>query len=194
MVQPWAHALDTDDRIRELEMEAAVFEAEAVARRREANRLRQQAGRSEIATAQAASALRSAGATPTGADKRRLQRAHPILSPRQLEVAILIARGFSNRQIAEHMVIAVGTVANHVASVLDRLGLANRVQIAGWAMQQFQTGLGGEWHDPVPATWNEDNKPSTRPAGGSIARSRAFHSSSSTTSHWRHPVRRIEDE
>jgi two-component system, OmpR family, sensor kinase len=52
------------------------------------------------------------------------------LTQRQLEVAVLIASGLSNQQIAQHLVLTTGTVANHIAQVLDRLGLENRTQVA----------------------------------------------------------------
>jgi DNA-binding CsgD family transcriptional regulator len=52
------------------------------------------------------------------------------LTPRQLEVAILIANGYSNQQIAERLVVTTGTVANHVAEMLDRLGVQSRTQVA----------------------------------------------------------------
>jgi len=59
-----------------------------------------------------------------------LERLLGQLTSRQLEVAILIANGFSNQQIAERLVVTSGTVANHVAQVLDRLGLDSRTQVA----------------------------------------------------------------
>jgi two-component system, OmpR family, sensor kinase len=52
------------------------------------------------------------------------------LTPRQLEVAVLIANGYSNQQIAERLVLTSGTVANHVAQLLDRLGMDSRAQVA----------------------------------------------------------------
>jgi len=52
------------------------------------------------------------------------------LTPRQLEVAILIAQGHTNEQIAHKLVLTSGTVANHVAQTLDRLGLDTRAQVA----------------------------------------------------------------
>jgi DNA-binding NarL/FixJ family response regulator len=52
------------------------------------------------------------------------------LTPREREVALLMARGYTNQQIAESLVITPGTAANHVAHVLAKLGLANRTQVA----------------------------------------------------------------
>ena len=52
------------------------------------------------------------------------------LTPREREVALLIARGFSNRQIAAELVITQGTAANHVAHIINKLGVANRARVA----------------------------------------------------------------
>jgi DNA-binding CsgD family transcriptional regulator len=52
------------------------------------------------------------------------------LTPRELEVADLIARGYSNQQIAVVLVLTRGTVANHVAHILGKVGVTNRTQIA----------------------------------------------------------------
>jgi DNA-binding CsgD family transcriptional regulator len=56
------------------------------------------------------------------------------LSPRELEVAALVAQGMTNRQIAHELVIAEGTAASHVKHILARLVLDSRVQIAIWAI------------------------------------------------------------
>jgi predicted ATPase/class 3 adenylate cyclase/DNA-binding CsgD family transcriptional regulator len=58
------------------------------------------------------------------------------LSARERQVAALIARGCTNRQIAAELIITEGTVANHVVHILDRLGFNNRAQIAAWASEQ----------------------------------------------------------
>jgi len=58
------------------------------------------------------------------------------LSPRQLEVAALIARGLTNRQIGDELIITEGTAANHVKAILASLGLDSRVQVAVWAMER----------------------------------------------------------
>jgi predicted ATPase/DNA-binding NarL/FixJ family response regulator len=61
--------------------------------------------------------------------------ATPELSLREQEVAALVARGLTNRQIAAELVIAVGTASNHVKHILARLGFDSRVQIAAWAIE-----------------------------------------------------------
>jgi DNA-binding NarL/FixJ family response regulator len=57
------------------------------------------------------------------------------LSAREREVAGLIVRGLSNRQIAASLVISERTVENHVRSILARLGVDTRAQVAVWAVQ-----------------------------------------------------------
>jgi LuxR family transcriptional regulator, maltose regulon positive regulatory protein len=50
------------------------------------------------------------------------------LSDRELQVLGLLAAGRSNQQIAEELVVALGTVKKHVGHILDKLGAANRTQ------------------------------------------------------------------
>jgi DNA-binding NarL/FixJ family response regulator len=52
------------------------------------------------------------------------------LTPRQLEVAACLARGLSNRQVANELVIEEGTVKNHVHHILMALGLRTRTELA----------------------------------------------------------------
>jgi pimeloyl-ACP methyl ester carboxylesterase/DNA-binding CsgD family transcriptional regulator len=56
------------------------------------------------------------------------------LSPREREVAILVARGLSNRDIALELVISIATAERHVANILNKLGFHSRAQIAAWAV------------------------------------------------------------
>lgn len=55
-----------------------------------------------------------------------------LLTPRQREVAELIASGLTNEQIANRLFIATGSVANHVERIMQRLGAERRTQIAAW--------------------------------------------------------------
>lgn len=56
------------------------------------------------------------------------------LTERERQVAVLIAQGKSNREIAETLAIAVRTVESHITRILDRLGLKSRAEIAMWAV------------------------------------------------------------
>jgi non-specific serine/threonine protein kinase len=57
------------------------------------------------------------------------------LTRRELEVAALIARGLTDRQIAEDLVITTGTAGNHVVHILGKLGFRSRAQVAAWAVE-----------------------------------------------------------
>jgi predicted ATPase/DNA-binding CsgD family transcriptional regulator len=88
------------------------------------------------AVAVATAALREV--KPSGSPAAR--HSHPAgLSSRELEVVELIARGLTNRQIADRLVISERTAHAHVRNILDKLGCASRVEVATWATQN---GLG----------------------------------------------------
>jgi DNA-binding NarL/FixJ family response regulator len=52
------------------------------------------------------------------------------LTPREREVLELITLGLSNRDIADKLVVEVGTVKNHVHNILRKLGATNRYEVA----------------------------------------------------------------
>ena len=58
------------------------------------------------------------------------------ITRRQQEIAIMIAQGLTNAQIAERTVLTAGTVANHIENILRRLDLTSRTQIAVWAVER----------------------------------------------------------
>jgi non-specific serine/threonine protein kinase len=58
------------------------------------------------------------------------------LTPREQEVAVLIARGLTNREIAEALVISEWTVESHVRHILTKLHFRSRALVAAWAIQQ----------------------------------------------------------
>jgi DNA-binding NarL/FixJ family response regulator len=62
------------------------------------------------------------------------------LSPRELDVVKLAARGLTNAEIATRLFISVGTVKTHLGSVQTKLGARNRVEIAAWAWERRLVG------------------------------------------------------
>jgi non-specific serine/threonine protein kinase len=58
------------------------------------------------------------------------------LTPREREVAVLVARGLTNRQIAAALVVSERTVHSHVHNTLGKLALTSRAQLAVWAVER----------------------------------------------------------
>ncbi len=72
------------------------------------------------------------------AGSRSTDAAVDDLTDRELEVLMHLARGRSNAEIAEALVVAPGTVKTHVASVLAKLGVRDRVQAV---IAAYESGL-----------------------------------------------------
>ncbi|MDN3355970.1 response regulator transcription factor [Actinomadura sp. DC4] len=62
------------------------------------------------------------------------------LTARELEVVRAVARGFTNAEICDELVISLSTVKTHLAGVQRKLGLRNRTEIAIWAWESRLVG------------------------------------------------------
>ena len=58
------------------------------------------------------------------------------LTPRQLEIARLIAADLTNRQIADRLYLSERTVETHITNMLNKLGLNSRFQLSRWLAEQ----------------------------------------------------------
>ena len=76
--------------------------------------------------------------TPSTPTLERPPAAKPMgnLTRREQEVAVLVARGLTNRQISTELGISERTAGNHVARILHKLGLCSRAQIASWTTKR----------------------------------------------------------
>jgi DNA-binding CsgD family transcriptional regulator/tetratricopeptide (TPR) repeat protein len=67
--------------------------------------------------------------------RRALAERFGGLTEREREVAVLIAQGRTNREIADTLVVSLRTVETHVSTILSKLGVSSRSQIAVWAVE-----------------------------------------------------------
>lgn len=62
--------------------------------------------------------------------QRKAKIPEELFSDRELEIIRLIAKGYSNREIAQELYISEGTVKNYISSILTKTNLEHRTQIA----------------------------------------------------------------
>jgi two-component system NarL family response regulator len=74
--------------------------------------------------------------------EQRQQLAHPSLTAREVEVLRFVAKGMSNREIAEELYISENTVKNHVRNILEKLHLHSRMEAVLYAMRERIIDLG----------------------------------------------------
>ncbi|XVU28069.1 LuxR C-terminal-related transcriptional regulator [Actinoplanes sp. CA-054009] len=67
-----------------------------------------------------------------GTVREFLTRRNPPLTPRELEIARMVADGLTNRQVAARLTVSVRTVESHLEHVRAKLGLRSRAQLGGW--------------------------------------------------------------
>jgi DNA-binding NarL/FixJ family response regulator len=99
-----------------------------------------------VAYALAAEHAESGPARPS---EKKADPSRSPLTPREGEVAVLIARGLSNREIAEALFITPRTADTHVMNILTKLGLHSRARVAAWTSERGLLTRGdrrrGDW-------------------------------------------------
>jgi DNA-binding NarL/FixJ family response regulator len=92
-------------------------------------------GQSLISPSMASKLLSEFNALARQAAERE-QLPAPVLTPRELEVLKLVARGMSNRDVADQLFISENTVKNHVRNILEKLHLHSRMEAVMYAVRQ----------------------------------------------------------
>ncbi|MFS8582306.1 MAG: response regulator transcription factor [Limnochordales bacterium] len=69
------------------------------------------------------------------------------MSARELEVLCLIAKGYTNQEIARRLFISPHTVKNHVSRIYQKLGMDDRTKVALWAVRLGLVSLDAEDED-----------------------------------------------
>jgi DNA-binding NarL/FixJ family response regulator len=97
------------------------------------------AGQAMLSPSVTAQVIAVATATDDGEPRRRAEARLARLTAREHEVAVAVARGLSNAEIAAELHLGLTTVKTHVGHLFTKLGATNRVQIA---LHVHEAGLG----------------------------------------------------
>lgn len=84
---------------------------------------------------------------------RKSKPAHPLLTSAELRVLVMVAQGYSDKEIASRYNISERTARNHMHFILDKLGLENRTQVAIYA---WRTGIvcpNEAWETVMTTQW-----------------------------------------
>ncbi len=112
-------------------------------------------GQSLISPSMASKLLNEFNALAKRAEERN-QYPAPTLTSRELEVLRLVARGMSNREIADDLFISENTVKNHVRNILEKLHLHSRMEAVIYAVRTRLLDLKG----------SEEGRPAGRGSAG----------------------------
>ena len=63
------------------------------------------------------------------------------LKPRELEIISLVAEGLSNREISGRLYLSEGTVRNYLSTILEKLELRDRTQLAVFYYKKLKNGM-----------------------------------------------------
>ena len=88
------------------------------------------------------SLLRARGVRPAASGPRSAP-AWPELTESEFGVVSLVARGATNREVAEHLYLSPYTVNSHLRHVFTKLGIRSRVELAGLAATRGMSAEGG---------------------------------------------------
>ena len=99
------------------------------------------AGRTVLSESVTKQLISVAGSRPESSRRNLALEKLAVLTGREREIAVAMARGYSNQEIAQQLFISLATVKTHIGRVLEKLGMDNRVQVAlcvfeseaGWA-------------------------------------------------------------
>ena len=63
------------------------------------------------------------------------EKVREVLTPREIDIVRMVARGLANREVGEKLFISEGTVKTHLHTIYEKLGLRGRVQLANYAQE-----------------------------------------------------------